>query len=590
MLVSPGSGTTSGISGAGMQNTRQNIADILCIGCQKGSTSWLHSMLSRHPDTWSFPNSEPLTSTDKEAHFWDKNHELGVEWYRELMTPPDPALKTLDFTPEYAAIPHHHIAECKELNPGARVIYILRDPLARALSVFRMRMLWRFGAGADVRLDRALMEKMLPHTQIDAHGSYMRNLDAWRRHYPDILVLNYEEMHADRDAALARILEHTGLDPARLTGEHLERFEAMKARKVWESQPFEVDPEVLDFLKGYTDRTRSAVQSALGWEFSEGPQLIEAARGQTKATDDPMLDALQAIRQELQETRKAAEAQQKAQQKALDDVLVELQAQRRLARLLLDSSLQDMNDEIEAVIRPLQLTMTETLDAIHDERLSLARFGDGELMLMANGDYNIGFQTNSRELQQELKAATNPGWKAPGRVLVGMPPPFRGQLHWTGAYITMWSTLKPLIDPSQRYGHSMVTRPVFLRQAGAKGVEQWRRIWQGRPVLVVTGRGSRFDVIPELFDTAAKVDILHTAPRHSFEQREKILGDVLNRASPDTLVLLSLGPTATILAHHIAAAGIQALDIGHLSASYSHVFANGRTPESMQLVRREASS
>ena len=134
-------------------SARTNITDILCIGCQKGSTSWLHSVLSCHPDTHAFPNSKPVTSTNKEAHFWDWNHQRGVDWYRTLMTPPEPHLLTMDFTPEYAFLPDAKIAECKALNPTAKIIYILRDPTARAVSAQRMQMLWGFGADTDRELE-----------------------------------------------------------------------------------------------------------------------------------------------------------------------------------------------------------------------------------------------------------------------------------------------------------------------------------------------------------------------------------------------------------------------------------------------------
>ena len=51
--------------------TRSSAADILCIGAQRAMTSWLHHGFSSHPDVWAFPNFEPLTSTSKEAHYWD---------------------------------------------------------------------------------------------------------------------------------------------------------------------------------------------------------------------------------------------------------------------------------------------------------------------------------------------------------------------------------------------------------------------------------------------------------------------------------------------------------------------------------------
>lgn len=256
-------------------NTRANITDILCIGCQKGSTSWLHSVLNCHPGTHAFPDSEPVTSTCKEAHFWDWNHQRGVEWYRTLMTPPEPHLLTMDFTPEYAFLPDAKIAECKAINPTAKIIYILRDPLARAVSALRMHMLWRFGPGHDqpLQLDDTLHE-LIAQARLDAHGSFVRNWSNWKRHYDDILVLNYEDFHNAREESVARIMEHLALDPARMTEAGRERFEGLMRRRIWESTPFPIDRAVLLFLHGYTWRTRDAVAGAFGMRFSEAEQML----------------------------------------------------------------------------------------------------------------------------------------------------------------------------------------------------------------------------------------------------------------------------------------------------------------------------
>ncbi|MCC5971769.1 MAG: DUF1792 domain-containing protein [Pararhodobacter sp.] len=572
-----------------MAAPRKNITDILCIGCQKGSTSWLHSVLARHPDTWPFPDSHPQTSTNKEAHFWDRNHARGVDWYRRLMTPPDPHLKSMDFTPEYAFLPDSHVGECKRLNPDAKVIYILRDPLARAVSALRMRMLWRFGASSGVRLEMGkLLFQMLPHAALDQHGSYVRNFETWRRHYPDMLVLNYEELHAKRANSVARIMAFAGLDAARLTGEHRTGFDAIMAGRVWESEKFPVDRDVLIYLQGFTARTRAAVRNTFGFEFTEGQQMLDAALPvpaphQPESGNDmnSLKTVLEQIRDETLRNREVASAQSKL----MEHLLAEVRAEKRVMRLILDSATSDMENEISATLRQVQLDMARTLDAVHAERLSLARFGDGELMLMANEGHSLRFQRNSPELRRELTQAMNPDWLAPGRVLVTLPPPFRGNLHWLGVWIATWPLLKTLIDPTKQYGNTQVSRPAFFQQEGATGIAQWRRLWQGREVLVVTGRGSRFELLPELFDGADKVEFMHTAPEHAFSDREEILKGIVGRATSDTIVLLSLGPTATILAHRIAAAGLQALDIGHISASYAHVFTNGLLPEKLQTSR-----
>lgn len=259
-------------------STRDNIADILCIGCQKGSTSWLHSVLNCHPRTWAFPDSEPLTSTCKEAHFWDWNHERGVEWYRTLMTPPEPEPNrvTMDFTPEYAFLSDTQIAECKALNPTAKVVYILRDPMVRAVSAIRMHMLWHYGKDHKEPLTLGeRFEAFCRDARLTQHGDYLRNAAAWRKQYPDLILLNYEDFHTDRTDSLSRIFDAFGLDPTEITGDARKRMTQLMSGRVWASEPFDMDRSVLMFLQGLTWATRELTESELGMRFAEGAQMLK---------------------------------------------------------------------------------------------------------------------------------------------------------------------------------------------------------------------------------------------------------------------------------------------------------------------------
>lgn len=257
-------------------STRENITDILCIGCQKGSTSWLHSVLNCHAGVTPFPDSEPVTSTDKEAHFWDRNRARGIEWYRALMTRDDPSLLTMDFTPEYALISDDAIAECKALNPTAAVYYIIRDPLARAVSALRMHMLWEFGedSAEPLHLDDQF-HWLVEEAKLSAHGDYLRNITAWRRQYPDLVVLNYEDFHADSAASIRTVFDRLGLDLDGIPDEHRERFNNLcQGERVWKSTEFPIDRAALMYLHGMTWQVRQEVGEHFGFWFEEGKRVF----------------------------------------------------------------------------------------------------------------------------------------------------------------------------------------------------------------------------------------------------------------------------------------------------------------------------
>lgn len=259
------------------RSERKNITDILCIGTQKASTSWLHHVLNADPRTYAFPNSRPVTSTNKEAHFWDWNRNRGIAWYKDLMTPPDPARLSMDFTPEYSTLPDADIAECKRLNPEARVIYVLRDPLARAVSAIRMHTKWRSNDAAAEAVQIALDDDLIAlirRAGIAAMGSYVANYQRWARHYDNILVLNYEDIRTDPETAVARVFAHCGLDFDTMPHSARAEFEIRMAKRVWASVPYAIAPEALHFLHGLTWPKREAAEAFFGMRFGEFRELL----------------------------------------------------------------------------------------------------------------------------------------------------------------------------------------------------------------------------------------------------------------------------------------------------------------------------
>lgn len=259
---------------------RRNTTDIIGIGAQRAMTSWLHRVLSAHPGTWRFPDCSPLTSTDKEAQFWTRNHHRGPDWYRVLMTPPEQRERlSLDVTPDYALMTEAQIAECKALSPSARVIFILRDPLARALSALRMHSLWDSdNAPAEalrMELDDTIRGRMarariLP--MADAAGQLRR----WRAAYPDMLALNFEDLAADPLAGAKAILSACGLDPAAMPPEAREELARRAAERVWQTPRYAASPDLIHFLHGATWLARQELQTETGFVFRELDGILEA--------------------------------------------------------------------------------------------------------------------------------------------------------------------------------------------------------------------------------------------------------------------------------------------------------------------------
>ncbi|WP_371326010.1 GT-D fold domain-containing glycosyltransferase [Corynebacterium sp. HMSC034E11] len=82
------------------------------------------------------------------------------------------------------------------------------------------------------------------------------------------------------------------------------------------------------------------------------------------------------------------------------------------------------------------------------------------------------------------------------------------------------------------------------------------------------------------------MEYLESTATDAFENLDQILDTVEQKnLGENSLIILSLGPAATILAFEFAQRGIQALDIGHISNSFSNIFEGGKWPESRPTIK-----
>lgn len=201
------------------------LPDFLIIGTQKGGTTFLYRLLSQHPFV------EPATT--KEVHYFDVNFDKGDDWYRSHFPPPawkgERRVLTGEASPYY--IFHPHAAKRAEKTvPHAKVIALLRDPVARAYSDYQHK--YREGRdtlgfeeaieaeGGRLRGERDRMLADEGYASPDyrkfsylSRGIYVDQLRDWHNYFDrdQILILKSEDFFDRPLETWKLVLEYLGL-------------------------------------------------------------------------------------------------------------------------------------------------------------------------------------------------------------------------------------------------------------------------------------------------------------------------------------------------------------------------------------------
>lgn len=208
------------------------LPDFLVIGGQKCGTTALYAYLRWHPaitgPAW------------KEVSYFDRHFARGEAWYRGQF-PSRPSLALVErrggarplvgeASPSYLLHPYAP-ERAAALVPRARLVVLLRDPVARALSHYHHEVaLGREPLSFEEALDREperlsgeldrlgdtsyFSRPWWDHTYL-ARGRYAEQLERWFAVFPrqQLLVLASERLRADPAASYGQVLEHLGAKP-----------------------------------------------------------------------------------------------------------------------------------------------------------------------------------------------------------------------------------------------------------------------------------------------------------------------------------------------------------------------------------------
>lgn len=222
---------------------------------------------------------------------------------------------------------------------------------------------------------------------------------------------------------------------------------------------------------------------------------------------------------------------------------------------------------------PKVLSINETLDLIILNRSSFTRFGDGEFNLISLK--KIGFQEGNQLLASRLKEIlvsneTNCLICVPGSLESLKGYSLSSKLIFIHLIANYYNNYKEYLLFNKKYPNSFITRP-YMDLANKSLSEgyfiKFKQLWAGRNIIIIEGENTKLGIGNDLFDNANSIRRIITLSINAFSKYDELLITTSN-LEKDNLILVALGPTATVLAYDLAKVGYQVADIGHLDIEY----------------------
>lgn len=266
--------------------------DFICIGAQKAGTTWLHDVLSQHPDIWLPPI--------KELHFFDEldrnvktgiwsrlrdDHWMNKFWryrvksvlyncykskkidhlgwylkyflrnrnvrnYQALFADKYTQGKLCgEITPDYAVLSSETIKMVQQCNPDMKIIFLLRDPVDRALShlkmVFFKHTMFDQPKRAFEELDQEQVLNFLEDAK--AYGLYTETIDRWQHFFKqeNVFIGFYDELKKDPTSLYKRICSFLNIDQKHMPDE----LNKVSNRGASNKIPEEINERLRDMFK-----------------------------------------------------------------------------------------------------------------------------------------------------------------------------------------------------------------------------------------------------------------------------------------------------------------------------------------------------
>lgn len=232
------------------------------------------------------------------------------------------------------------------------------------------------------------------------------------------------------------------------------------------------------------------------------------------------------------------------------------------------------------------MSAEQSIDYIEKTACSVARFGEGEFELILGSKHEStqgisGFQNRNPKLIESLKDVL---FSQDSNLLICIPYALNNIWGRTKESRDFWyywgerdNQRKRITDLIRNYhgarkiyGDTQISRP-YIAWKTRKNADimfpRLKRLWEDKDIIIVEGIKTRLGVGNDLFAGAKSIKRILGPAINAFDHFDEILAKIAD-VHTNELVILALGPTATILAAELSNKGIQAIDIGHVDIEY----------------------
>ncbi len=264
------------------------LPDSVILGGQRCGTSSLYKYLGRHP--------EIAPSLRKEIEYFTIDYGRGEGWYRAhfplrlrqlLARRRGKKLVTFEATPDYLFDPRAPERLAKML-PDARLIVLLREPVARAFSHYHH--MARLGhedlpfpeavdaeatrlSGQIEAMERDPLDRVLPFRRYSyvSRGLYAEQLERWFAHFPrdQFLILTSDELFARTAETLHRIADFVGV--ARWAPAEFRNYSYTTKQATNPNIPQPTGDELAEYFAAPNQRLEELLGTDLDWGKQEEP-------------------------------------------------------------------------------------------------------------------------------------------------------------------------------------------------------------------------------------------------------------------------------------------------------------------------------